>query len=186
MGYYTYITGGVEITPPIDENQFKDVIGSDGECYFVLTDQVDGDEDVQIINGQITVVGQTAGHSQVDIAFEESVKAYDFDGQVQTLVETAKKHGHTVNGQFDGDGEESEDFWRVNIVNNKIIAESGSIVFPSDQYTELARLGSAPRAHGNVIPRPDGKRTRCGGVPLCQVCVDEHLHLSKLIYREPS
>jgi hypothetical protein len=182
MGYYTYITGGLEISPPIDESKFTEFVGDDSYFTFEL---VPGDEDVQLINGIITVVGQSAGHTDVNLNFDESIKAYDFEDHVNRLVGRAKSLGHQADGAFYGDGEESEDFWRLGVDNNALSTESGEIVYPSDRYYEIAARGKQSSAHGNVIPRPDGGRAKCGGAPRCTDCQEEREFLTKLLYRSP-
>lgn len=187
MGYYTYINGGLTIEPPINPEKFKDLIdppgaGVNAESYFVHTRDEGGDEDVQIIDGQITVVGETAGHSVIDFAFDESVKAYDFHEKLAELVDYAKGLGYTVNGSFDGDGEESEDFWRSYVINNVVTTEQGEVSYPSEQYWAIRQRGQSKSAHGNVIPRPDGARVRCGGAPQCPECQAERDWLAKELY----
>jgi hypothetical protein len=79
MGYYSFINGDATIEPPIDEKHWPDEWHCDnGDGYFNLS-QVDGDETVAVVNGQVTVVGKSSGHTVVDFAFDDSVKAYDID-----------------------------------------------------------------------------------------------------------
>lgn len=182
MGYYTYITGDLEISPPIDETKFSEFSGD--ESYFTFK-HIPGDEDVKLINGVITVVGQSSGCTEVGLASYESMKAYNFDEHVRKLVDKAKALGHVVNGAFYGDGEESEDFWRLGVEANVIFTEGGQIIYPSDRYHEIASRGKQSGAHGNVIPRPDGARANCGGAPRCADCQEEREFLTKLLYRSP-
>lgn len=189
MGYNTYITGGFTVTPqisPKDEAAFARFDAGNGadEGYFNVTHK-DGDEDVQIVDGEIKVVGKTAGSTEFDFAIDESFKAYEIDSHIQLLRDTAQGLGYVVNGQLDGDGEESDDFWRTLIVNNKIIAEGGTITYPSDRYYEIAKVGRDKYAHGRVIPRPDGKVAKCAGLGGCNACEDEHAWLAKQLYGKP-
>lgn len=189
MGYSTWITGGFVVTPtvaPKDEAAFArfDVNSGNDEGYFRITHK-EGDEDVQIVDGEIKVVGKTAGSTEFDFAIDESFKAYDIDAHIELFRDVAKSLGYVVNGQLDGDGEESDDFWRTRIVDNKIIAEGGSITYPSDRYDDIARMGRDKMNHGWVIPRPDGAVAKCGGPMTCPACKDERAWFVKQIYGTP-
>lgn len=186
MGYYTYITGDLTITPAIDEAKFKDFADRNAdEGYFSFALR-QGDEDVQLVNGVITVVGKTPDVTEVGLNFDESIKAYDFRDAVTLLVGRAKDLGHRVDGAFYGDGEESDDFWRIGVDNNVISSEGGEIVYPSERYEDVAAIGRHPRAHGHVVPRPDRRRAACNGLvnlPHCPKCIDEYESLSRILWK---
>lgn len=181
MGYYTYISGGATIEPQIPEADWLYDLLEEGDSYFILR-QEDGDEDVQLVNGQITVVGQNPGVTKVDFRYDDSVKAYDFDERLNELLDWVKTNGAKINGYFNGDGEESEDFWRVEIRDNIAKTEGGSIVYPSERLEPIAERGRDKHNHGHIIPRPDGQRTQCGGAPQCPDCQADRDWLAKALY----
>lgn len=129
MGYYTHITGGASIVPPIDDAKMKHLTGDYGYFRFA---QVPGDQTVQVVNGQVTVVGTNPGETSVELNFDDAIKGYDFHDHVQMLVDLAIANGSVANGQFDGDGEESGDNWRIIVTSNTVTSEAGSIIYPSD------------------------------------------------------
>lgn len=182
MGYYTYITGDASITPPIPESSWPTEYNPKTADDYFEFNHVDGDEDVRIVNGEITVVGKTAGYTQVVLRYEGSVKAYDFDERLDSLIKWVKSQGAAVDGTFYGDGEESQDFWRVSIENNVPSTEHGVIVYPSERLESIAVRGRAKFNHGNIIPRPDGLHIQCGGPPQCPECQADRDWLTKELY----
>jgi len=78
------------------------------------------------------VVGDNPGSTTVEFGYDENIKAYDFTEHVNRLVDLVETQGSVVNATFTGDGEESDDFWQVNIKDNKVTVESGEIIYPSD------------------------------------------------------
>lgn len=131
------------------------------------------------------MVGQTSGTTVFEFGIDESFKAYDFDAAVGRLVGLAERLGYKVDGSFDGDGEESDDFWRLSIRDNKMTTERGEIVYPSEYYTVVEQRGRGKANHGHVIPRPDGKQTSCGGVSSCSTCDEDLKWFTGLLYGGP-
>lgn len=183
MGYETYITGDGVITPQIPDHlwpqEYRDPGNTYNDTYFVFKQQ-DGDEDVQVVNGQITVVGKTAGVTLVDWYPDERAKFYDFDGNLQGLVDFVKSQGASITATFYGDGEDSDDFWRAHVDNNVIATERGEITYPSERYEVLKGKARDARNHGHVVPRADGVRTVCGGTLTCSECQADARWLGKL------
>ncbi len=118
------------ITPAIDLAKIKHLSGDD-EGYFEYA-IIPGDQDVQVVNGQVTVVGQTPDHILVENYYDDTIKGYDFGERFRELVDLARAGGAVVEGVFYGDGEESEDFWALRVENNVVSEESGQITYPGD------------------------------------------------------
>lgn len=146
MGYYTHITGQLEITPAIDLKKVEHLSG-EKDGYFTFT-IVPGDQDVRIVNGVVTVVGTKPDMIMVENYFEDSIKAYDFDNQVERLVDLAKDNGAVVDGVFYGDGEESEDFWALVVEANAIHTERGEVVY--SHQTKTAQAQAWQQAHDAI------------------------------------
>lgn len=139
MGYYTYFAGELEIVPAIALPTPSEVGYNNTPVYFgyFTMDVKDGDEDVQLVNGQITVVGKSPGSITVGQYYEESVKGYDYGKQLTALVDWAKAAGATVNGTISCDGEESNDFSRFRIENNTIHAETPRFIWPNGDVENI-------------------------------------------------
>lgn len=139
MGYYSYFSGDLEIAPAIPLPAPSEV-GHDGNPiyfgYFTL-DVKDGDEDVQIVDGQITVVGKEPGTIVVGQYYDETIKGYDYSEQLGALVDWAKANGGIVNGIISCDGEESTDFSRFRIENNTIHGETPRFLWPNGDIESI-------------------------------------------------
>lgn len=182
MGYYTYFTGSVDIHPQIPESMWPTDYTDQGDAFFIL-EQVDGDEDVQIVGGRITVVGTAPSFTRAKIRWDESVKGYSFDEDLTKFTGWLTSRNVKANGFFDGDGEESDDFWRATVRDNVVTQERGEIIYPSERYAHLLARGRAPMNHGKVIPRPDSKYAKCGGLSgNCDPCKEDLAWLTKTLY----
>lgn len=192
MGYDTYITGDALVTPEVSAAHMMALTNAgiidasnanySSECYFRWggsTPSTGGDT-LALVNGQVTVIAGpgTVGSTEILLTMEESVRAYDFSEKVHEMVDELAKLGYKVNGAFDGDGENSDDFWRLNIADNTIQAMDGEIVF--DRYEELRERGK--NGHGWVIPRDDTNTAKCGGTAGCPACKADRAWLRKLLY----
>lgn len=135
MGYYTSISGSATITPPIDMAQWpvkKQAVDAEEPQfgYFAFTD-VPGDEDVKIVDGVLTVVGTSSGHTEVIVYWEDSIKAYDFTADCNNLLTWVQKNGSTITGTFRGEGEETGDIWRVRFEGTDWIHEAPKLMWPN-------------------------------------------------------
>ena len=134
MGYNSYVAGGANITPPIDEKHWPDPDDGDGSVYFgyFLFNQVDGNETVGVVNGQVTVIGTGPGHTHVEFAWDDSSKMYDLDEKMQNLFDWARSHGSKIVGQFDREGEENGDLQRFRFTGDQLHNESPKVIWPGD------------------------------------------------------
>jgi hypothetical protein len=193
VGYYTYITGGGEIVPPLDDKKLEEFKTEASQFGYFDFQQIPGDQTVTLVNGIPTVVGNDPGKTQVDFGYEESGKFYNFPDAVTALTNLCIKEKALFNATFDGDGEESEDFWRITVVDNVVDQAHGEISFPDpddekaklrSKIIETIRSAGPQDGHGNVIPRKDGTRDlTCPGLPTCKTCRTEQEILTELIWR---
>lgn len=113
MGYYTYVAGELEITPPLNDEENNAIEAFFRESYNFLDatlSDFDGGEsgvpstwieiDVSTKLGYGDQLGPSGTNFEVEIAF---------------LTGVLRGWGHMIEGQFTCDGEESDDFWRVTV-----------------------------------------------------------------------
>lgn len=190
MGYYTYISGDGFIKPPLDDAKLKEFTTDEGS-YFEF-EQIPGDQTVQLVNGTPTVVGNDPGRTLVRFGYDDSGKFYDFHDQLDQLAQLCARNSVMLNCEFDGDGEESHDFWKARVTDNQLEISQGQIAFDDDstkkaqarsEIVDLLQQLNQTQAHGNVIPRKDGTRDlTCPGLPTCMKCRTEQEALRRLIW----
>lgn len=140
MGYYTYITGGMVIEPalPADLTAPDGSSGEVDKSWWLLENQGVG-ETVIAKDGALVITGRS--YTEVSMAFEESIKAYDNSAleAVTALVDLATEYGSIVNGAIFGDGEEPNDYWRIRIDNSVIVHEEAAVHlhWPNGDTTEI-------------------------------------------------
>lgn len=88
---------------------------------------------MQLVNGAPKVVGDDPGKTVVDFGYDESGKFYDFAGSVEELAEFCAQQGARLDACFDGDGEESDDFWRIDVTDNKVTHQDAAVVYDDGQ-----------------------------------------------------
>lgn len=149
MGYYSRLSGGFKIDPPITYREFVDagydmeditsrtysdntldLLDGWGELYFTLdieTEQRVEDE------GEVTVRKITS--SRID-AYDDQMKAYELSKSVSRLV---KDFGstHTFSGTVMVHGEEDGDIWRIRFQDNEALEERPSLQWPDGSVTKL-------------------------------------------------
>lgn len=197
MGYYTYITGGGEIVPPIDDaklDEFNVDSTTYGEYTYFRFEQIAGDQTVGLRpDGSVGVVGTDPGKTKVDFGVDDSVKGYNFSESVQALADLCAREGSVLEAVFEGDGEESDDFWKLDVTNNQLTHIQGQVSFPDDadavmkvrsEVIDRIKATDFSKMCGNVIPRPDGTRDfSCPGLPKCPNCRAEQDILTALIWK---
>ncbi|MFI8351243.1 DUF6205 family protein [Streptomyces sp. NPDC085596] len=129
MGYYTRVTGEINIEPPLTWQEFKDspfLPGSanDSTAYDV---RLRADEEtVDTDDGQL--IRKTA--STVLPRWDDSFKAYNLIEHVQAIIDAFP--GHTFSGRLDCEGEETGDLWRVVIRDGRAVKVTPQIVWPDE------------------------------------------------------
>lgn len=139
MGYETYYTGEARITGGILS---EDTLAQEGwleagaeEDFFIIT--TDGDpDDVQVVNGELTVVAGTQ-FQNVTMRYEERIKGYNFDERVQMLLDKVLEVGGEIHGHFRGDGEEDGDIWRIRFTGTDKVSERPKLVWPNGDEDQL-------------------------------------------------
>lgn len=135
IGYYSYITGEARIDRAIDEKHWPEGDANYGNAvYFGYFQFVvnPGDQTVAVVDGEIKVVGDTSGSIQVNLAFDDNIKAYDFNDQCQALADWAQKHSAVIEGQFDREGEESGDLERIVFSKSGVAFQTPKVLWPGD------------------------------------------------------
>ena len=130
MGYYSYVNGGAHITPSIPEKDWPDDWKEAGEGYFVLVD-IEGDEDLKVVNGRLTVVGTNPGYTRVDFRWEDNGKFYDISDQMQGLFDWTQRHKSKIVGSFTRTGEEAPDYQRWRFEGDQMLDETPKLVWPN-------------------------------------------------------
>lgn len=115
MGYTTYFEGQVDIDPPLNQaeidhlNNFADIRWGASQpsyyCQWVPTE--DG----------------TA------LVWDEGEKFYGAAEWMQHLIDNFLRDNHVLNGEIEAAGEESDDRWKLVVVDNKVSVKQGRIVY---------------------------------------------------------
>jgi hypothetical protein len=135
MGYETYYTGTLTITPQIPEPFpacFTDVTE---DTAFILRNEAGEQNVVLKDDGTFGVVGDP-GVTLAEVCWDESTKA-DIGEYVESLVKFVKREGSEANGVVDCQGEEHRDIYRYRVVNNAIGTERPKLVWPNGDEETL-------------------------------------------------
>lgn len=122
MGYYTYLTGELAITPAIPAalriHFDPDAIDPPwaGKNWNDWTSTYDTDDATALV-------------------FDESVKCYDIEADLANLQAWLRARGHDITGQIWGDGEESDDQWTVRLDEDGTWFAPATITF--DDYRRI-------------------------------------------------
>ena len=114
MGYYTHVTGRIEIDPPIPWGAFKDspfqrtFVDVDTRPFLDVAFEVDETE-TYTAEGLVLVRRAVA----VVPVLEDSYKAYYIVENLQALVDDYPEHRFV--GCLEGEGEEQGDVWRLRV-----------------------------------------------------------------------
>lgn len=137
MGYNTYVHGEIIVEPALSEALIKRLgLGRNGDVYDFVAIQDGTDDDVQLINGEITVVPGTK-HTRIEPRFDEPFKAYESAEQLDKIMLAAKKAGHDANGAMYFDGEETRDFARIRVEHCVTHGERPKLVWPNGDEQQL-------------------------------------------------
>lgn len=134
MGYVSYITGSGRISPAIEKGKVDYWNGK--EVDLVISDPKGEPDDVQVINGEITIVPGNS-YNDVTVRWDEPYKAYEFEKVVHALAELCAADDVKFNADFLADGEESTDFSRAVVVDNVVTGMRPKLVWPDGQEVQL-------------------------------------------------
>lgn len=125
MGYYTRITGEITLDPPLTYSEVKRWRARQDVSHYSLILKTD-EKEVETDEGVLT---RTTGVAIVPC--EESFKAYSFTDTVQRFASLFGKD-RTFTGRFEARGEDSEDWWRLEIRNAQVVTTRGWVTWPED------------------------------------------------------
>jgi len=142
MGYNTYVTGVLKISPPLVGDQIETVpLDADYLGWFLAWD-IERRE----IEAVVTVEGQTittTTHVRVAVGLAETGngpgKAYKLVEQVRELVTALVEKGRTVNGSLRMTGADPGDVWRIVVLDKGRLIADGSFAQIEHSENEIAR-----------------------------------------------
>lgn len=136
MGYYSKVTGALDVSPQLVGDQINNVRALDPDYlgYFlhwqvrqliVPTEVAVAGEKV-VVQAQIPVAG-------VLVAEGTSGKTYELEKQVRALVAEFYEDGRVVNGLLRIEGEEAGDIWRIKIEANQVTVQEAILMWPDGE-----------------------------------------------------
>ena len=134
MGYVTTITGLGCIAPAL-EQALVDAWNAK-EMDLMISDPKGEPDDVQLVNGEITVVPGSS-YNDVFVRWEGPYKAYGWDTTISALADLCENEGVKLNADFLMDGEESTDFARCVVQDNVVTAMRPKLVWPDGAEQQL-------------------------------------------------
>ena len=122
MGYYTQMRGGFKIEPPLTHKELRGTdqkFQSRNELVFleVIDDEIETEDGI--------IHSKSADRVAV---YEDEGKCYTIDEDLRELVEAFP--GHKFTGCIEGEGEESDDVWRLYVRDGKIIKHTVEALWP--------------------------------------------------------
>lgn len=120
VGDYYYYVGDLKIEPPIGK------VSHSGSYYDLKTIK---DENVEFINGEIKVVATEV--TSLKQLIKETDSSYNPDGlrqEVEQIAAIAKANKANLNGQVVIKQCDSQNVFRITVVNNKVEVQSGKLV----------------------------------------------------------
>lgn len=111
MGYDTYITGELVFSAPITAEALESIAGG--------TDLLD-------------YACPATGELISGLEFEGSMRWYEAENDLIAFCEAMSSIGVNVTGEVTGDGEDTDDYWRVVADKGSAIYEQRSAYWPSE------------------------------------------------------
>lgn len=146
MGYNTYVSGEIQIMPPITYRELQamglqrmDAGYADPNLYYLLQDRNYADVAVRVeLQTRDTDEGVLTAVAGVAIvpAWEDEYKAYTIEEDLRAIVNAMNKVSpgvtRTFHGRLDGEGEENTDMWRLKVVNGDVKIFHAKIVWDEE------------------------------------------------------
>lgn len=129
MGYDTYVTGSLTVTPKLSERQIADLRLDEDDGDELVAQSGGEDDTVGVVDGELTVIPGKS-FTLITCRYEEPFRA---GGLSETFVEAFTKivkAGHKVEGALYGAGEEFPDAWRLRVDNGKPVHETPEFLWP--------------------------------------------------------
>jgi hypothetical protein len=137
MGYYSDISGELEVSyndKAVKEysEELLSIAARDGIELPALTNRTGlSKKAIETLNGLDASWWFSFNENSVDASDSESGKAYEFDSQLEEVLEVIRKDNCTANGIFIRRGEEQGDVERFIIQNTQLVrTESAKMVWP--------------------------------------------------------
>lgn len=115
MGYYTQLSGQIEITPPITMDEVREK----------------GYEDFDHGSAKFMIEVDYLGKSYISPYTDDSVKAYSIIKELQEVVDSFPES--TFEGFILGEGEENSDIWRLYVKDGEVFQVNASICWPDTE-----------------------------------------------------
>lgn len=154
MGYTTDFTGSFKLNKPLDPDTLKllrglsgtrrmarkvdeKLYGIEGEFYIDGSGDFGQDKDDTVIDYNCPPRTQPSlwlqwipNHDGTEIEWDGNEKFYGYIEWIQYLIDKIlKPRGYKLNGTVEWEGENSNDFGRIVIKNNKVTIKKGHRVF---------------------------------------------------------
>lgn len=125
MSYRTTVRGSLTIVPPIPKTHVKaalwDKSGDDSNDLVVETTK--GEDDVQVVDGEITVV-KGGTRQEAVLRYDDDYDASrNLEANAKALAKWVQGEGSVLVGEMLVFGEESTDIWRLVAANNAVRTE---------------------------------------------------------------
>lgn len=128
MGYYTRVTGELQIEPPLNWAEIKD-----SEFAPERAKRTDLDVQLEVVEESVdTAEGELIRRTAASLVvrWPDSFKAYNLVDHVQWAIDAFP--GHTFTGRLECEGEENGDLWRVVIRDGRALRIEPRIVWPDE------------------------------------------------------
>jgi len=124
MGYTTYFSGEIEVEPPLSAALVAEINAYNREDHR--------DEEAAGTAPGIWCqwIASDDGH---EILWDDGEKFYDSPLWMTYVINRwLVPNGHVGNGKIFADGEESDDHWMLEVINNEVFVRQGRIVYGGD------------------------------------------------------
>jgi len=131
MGYQTSVHGSLKVEPRLTDKEIEKFdLDGDINDRLLVGHQRGEDDTVGVVDGQITVIPGKS-YTEITCAWDEPFKAYDLPEVFATTVQKILKAGHTITGALYLEGEESGDFSRLRVDDDKAVHEHPVFLWPN-------------------------------------------------------
>jgi hypothetical protein len=137
MGYYTSVTGQIDISPPLTWNEIKDSPFLPESVARLEWRDVMLNVEVDINETDEGTLTRRYANAVVP-STDDSFKAYDIEDHLAELVRL-HGDGRTFTGRLEGHGEETSDMWRLCIRDGKVAKDVPRIVWPDGDERTAGR-----------------------------------------------
>lgn len=134
MGYRTYFQGRIDIEPPLNYAELKDLKEYWYDCTTIGKD-IAIEVDIEKVEHDHGVTQVYWGRALIP-ASEDEYKGYDIEPQTRNLI-TKFSADHEFSGMIIAHGEENADIWRMVVRDNQLFTEHAALSWPDGTETNL-------------------------------------------------